>query len=289
MLLRYEMGDESANKNGFYTAGRESALLPFRLMQFGEFHCGGRYFTEREGMDAFLFAATISGCGVMRYAGAEVLLPPGKAAVIDCSRYQYYGTKGERWDFAWIHFSGTAADGFVRMINGGGLRAADWEVWRAQELFGELSALTARPGRQADLMLSLWLHQLLGEMLQNAESRAAVRYQEEMLEAAAYIRENVSRPLRVSELAKRFGLSEYHFLRTFKSVVGRPPYEYLTLLRVNRAKQLLAGTSLNIGEISAEVGYPDPRSLIDNFRRHEGKTPSAFRRELLRGTADSQK
>lgn len=284
MILNAEMGDQSRHKIGLYTSLESAELLPFRLLRYGEFTSDSRYYTEREGYRSCLLLATISGCGKLRYAGQEALLTPGRTAVIDCNHYQYYATHGEEdWKFVWFHFVGTAADAFVQMINGSGLRVMEWERWRAEELYGELSALTAAPGRQTDFLVSLWIHQLLSELAQSSDGRTAARYQEEMQRAAAYLRDNLEKPLRVGDLAKRSGLSEYHFLRVFKSIIGQPPYEYLTLLRVSRAKQLLAFTPLSVAEIAEQVGYSDARGLIDNFKRHTGLTPSRFRR-ISRGS-----
>ena len=63
-------------------------------------------------------------------------------AVIDCSKEQYYATHGDvPWRFFWMHFSGCAADSFVRMVNGGGLRTADGDPSRAAELFDQLDSI----------------------------------------------------------------------------------------------------------------------------------------------------
>ena len=56
------------------------------------------------------------------------------------------------------------------------------------------------------------------------------------------------------------------------------PLEYLTLLRVERAKELLSSTSLTIREISAQVGYYDPGSFIRRFKQVTGETPLQYRR-----------
>lgn len=159
----------------------------------------------------------------------------------------------------------------------------EWESWRAAELFGELEALTCTPGRQTDLMLSLWIHQLLNELAQSAQGGAAARYQAEMLAAAEFLRENMAQPLRISVLARQSGLSEFHFQRVFKSVIGQPPYEYLTFLRISRARQLLACTSASVAEIAGAVGYSDSKGLLDHFKRHTGMTPSEYRRKARHG------
>ena len=279
-MLKYCMGDEHGHRTGVYAAMDLTEMLPFKLIRYGEFASDPSYFTEREGLDNCLFFATISGCGVLRYAGREELLLPGRAAVIDCANYQYYATSGqETWRFAWMHFSGTAARAFVQMINGGALSVAPWQIWRAEEMFDQIDEMTRTPGRQGEFMISLWIHQLLCEMAQAVKSGAAMRYQAEMLKAAQFLREHAREPVRISDLARASGLSEYHFQRVFKNVVGQPPYAYLTRVRVDLARRLLISTDLSVSEIAGLAGYGDARGLIDNFKKYTGETPARFRRQ----------
>lgn len=56
-------------------------------------------------------------------------------------------------------------------------------------------------------------------------------------------------------MAEIANLSPYHFARTFRGVTGVPPGEFLTAVRLERAKHLLLGTDLNVAEVCFEVGY----------------------------------
>ena len=284
MLLRFRMDEQRGGRAGFFPSMGEGELLPFCPLGFGEYVSGSEYFTERDGLASWLLFATISGCGTLRYAGVEEQLTAGKAAVIDCSQYQYYATSGpEPWRFFWMHFSGSAADGMVRLINGDSLRAASWEPSRALELFGQLEELSRTPGRQADFMASLWVHQLLAELAQSVQCGTSARYRDAMREAAEYLRLYLAEPLRVGELAKKSGLSEFYFQRVFHDAIGQPPYEYLTRLRVERARSLLVSTNRSVAEIAALTGYSDARGLIDQFKKRVGQTPAAYRRARREG------
>ena len=68
--------------------------------------------------------------------------------------------------------------------------------------------------------------------------------------------------------------------------MGMSPLEYLTLLRVERAKELLSSTALTIREISAQVGYYDPGSFIRRFKQVTGETPLQYRRG--RGSGETE-
>lgn len=280
MLLRFRMDQGDHSRTGLCSCLDSAGLLPFRPIGYGEFESGPIYFTERRGLPNWLFLATISGCGLLRYAGCETRLTPGRAAVIDCAQYQYYATAGEEaWRFFWMHFTGTGAEAFVRMVNGETLRAADWEPSRAAELFGQLDDMARTPGRQTDLLLSLWVHQLLCELAQSVACGPVQQHQEAMEEAARFLREHLGEPVHIAELARRAGMSEFHFQRVFRHVLGQSPYEYLTRLRVDRAKLLLLTSERSVNEIAALVGYADVRSLIRHFKSREGCTPSSLRKK----------
>lgn len=99
-----------------------------------------------------------------------------------------------------------------------------------------------------------------------------------MEEAASFLREHLGESIRVGDLAQKAGMSEFYFQRVFHEVMGQSPYDYLTRLRVERAKLLLLSSDHSVAEIAAMVGYSDARGLINSFKKREGCTPSCLRR-----------
>jgi AraC-like DNA-binding protein len=81
----------------------------------------------------------------------------------------------------------------------------------------------------------------------------------------------------VSSLAKEVGASRSMFAKQFLTLVGRPPFRYLTDVRMRRATELLADTSHSIAHVAAEVGYQSATSFARTFRRERGVTPRQFR------------
>ena len=74
------------------------------------------------------------------------------------------------------------------------------------------------------------------------------------------------------------GLSQYHFIRAFKSTVGLPPYQYVLSERVRRAKGLLSKPDLSLGDVALAVGFSDASQLNRVFRKFVGGTPTSYRR-----------
>jgi AraC family transcriptional regulator len=75
-------------------------------------------------------------------------------------------------------------------------------------------------------------------------------------------------------------LSTYHFVRAFKRSFGLPPRRYLSSLRIERAKSLLADPAMSVTQIGFNLGFSETSSFTTTFRKHTGLTPTAFRRNL---------
>jgi AraC family L-rhamnose operon transcriptional activator RhaR len=100
--------------------------------------------------------------------------------------------------------------------------------------------------------------------------------------AIRYLRDNLSRPLEVRDVAAQVHLSERHVSRLFHRETGQSILEYLTALRVEMASQLLLDQDLSIKQVARAVGYPDPHYFTTLFGRRTGMTPALFRKR--RGT-----
>jgi AraC family transcriptional regulator len=97
-----------------------------------------------------------------------------------------------------------------------------------------------------------------------------------------YIEEHLDdNNISLANLAGLAGLSSFHFSRAFKQSFGLPPHRYLTLRRIERAKELLSQPDLSITRIGVNVGFSDTSSFSVAFRRQTGVTPTAFRRVLV--------
>lgn len=82
----------------------------------------------------------------------------------------------------------------------------------------------------------------------------------------------------VADLAALVQLSPSRFAHLFRDALGVSPGRYLQRVRVERASQLLARTSLPIAEVMRLVGCPDPSHFTRSFRSHFGMGPGEYRR-----------
>jgi len=97
--------------------------------------------------------------------------------------------------------------------------------------------------------------------------------------ARAFLHDALADKINLDELAAHAGLDKFHLVRAFRSEVGVPPYEYLTHLRVSRAKELLRGGVL-VAEAAQAVGLYDESQLHRHFRRIVGVPPGLYSRSF---------
>ncbi|WP_209331726.1 helix-turn-helix domain-containing protein [Lunatimonas salinarum] len=93
-----------------------------------------------------------------------------------------------------------------------------------------------------------------------------------------YIRTNLEREISVENLAAMACLSTDHFSRTFKSVFGMCPNEYIIAMRIEKARALLLTTDLSQAEIMEQAGIKNTSYFTRVFKKHTHVTPSEFRK-----------
>ncbi|TYP74698.1 helix-turn-helix domain-containing protein [Paenibacillus methanolicus] len=99
-----------------------------------------------------------------------------------------------------------------------------------------------------------------------------------MDEVRAYMSGHYHEPLSIELLAQLAGLSPNYFGEAFKKATGRSVMDYLTGLRIGRAKQLIRETDLYMREVARSVGYSDEYYFSRKFKKEVGVSPSVFGR-----------
>ena len=95
--------------------------------------------------------------------------------------------------------------------------------------------------------------------------------------AKAYIAERYNKDISLDEVSKEVDISPYYFSKLFKEETGENFIEYLTGLRINKAKQLITGSDMSMKEICTEVGYSDPNYFSRIFKKNVGVTPTEYK------------
>jgi AraC family transcriptional regulator len=100
----------------------------------------------------------------------------------------------------------------------------------------------------------------------------------------AMMRQELSRPLPLSDLASAGLFSRFHFHRLFRSVTAMTPARFLAALRMSEARRMLLHTSLTVAQIGSSVGYASTGTFATQFTRLVGASPLRFRELVQRHT-----
>ncbi|WP_436998160.1 helix-turn-helix domain-containing protein [Streptomyces sp. enrichment culture] len=153
-----------------------------------------------------------------------------------------------------------------------------------RSLFNGITALhrgLAHGEDELDLESSL-IHLLTVLLARHADAPGAVsptlrpralRQVREMLHS------QLSSNIKLDDLAAVAGCSKRHLIRSFRQAYGVPPHHYRTLLRLARAKSLLAA-GRSVAETAAELGYCDQSQLNRHFRREFGISAGGYARTV---------
>ena len=96
--------------------------------------------------------------------------------------------------------------------------------------------------------------------------------------AARLIEAHHPEPLSVADIAAAVGLSRYHFLRRFSTVLGVTPYQYLLNRRLRAAARALREDRMSVLDAALSAGFGDLSEFTRRFRRTFGQTPASWRR-----------
>ena len=86
--------------------------------------------------------------------------------------------------------------------------------------------------------------------------------------------------LSLNDVAAQANLSASHFSVVFSQETCQTFKEYLTELRLTKAKELLRMTTLRSADIAYKVGYNDPHYFSSVFKKHTGLSPMEFRSQV---------
>jgi AraC-like DNA-binding protein len=148
-------------------------------------------------------------------------------------------------------------------------------------VLGELAQTAARGASDVAVdEAGMWLAARFVQVVagRKVETRLVpARDRRRAVEAAAWIDAHSGEPVALESAAVEAGLSPFHFLRLFTSVLGVTPHQYLIRCRLRQAAHLLSDNERSITRIAFDVGFGDLSNFIRTFHRAAGVSPRRFR------------
>lgn len=119
------------------------------------------------------------------------------------------------------------------------------------------------------------------KLIQNKCPQTGLCAEKPVYQLAAYLQEHLSEDITLQTLAEEFHLNPSYISQLFKNELGMKYHDYLTKLRMDKARTLLASTGKSITEIAGETGFRDYRVFTKVFKSAEGGIPLRFQKQVL--------
>jgi len=194
--------------------------------------------------------------------------------------HEYYGTS-ECMDLFWLVFDGNEIDNICEQFefyNSTVTNTNDFD--KVLEMFDNIFNVVKKADYYSGFHSSALLYTFIIEL--NRQRVISNKKNEELKNLQLqpiinYIDKNYQYDITLEELSKIAEFSPQYICRLFKECLNTRPFEYITKIRITKAKLLMLDTDLSLSEIHNLVGYKDISYFSAIFKRHEKMSPNDFR------------
>lgn len=122
-----------------------------------------------------------------------------------------------------------------------------------------------------------WFIDKMTDACRNVATKREERSTSVVEKAKEYIGNRYHKDISLDDISREVNISPYYFSKIFKEETGVNFIEYLTGIRIERAKELLKDTEYSMKEICTMVGYSDPNYFSRSFKKKVGVTPTEYK------------
>ena len=140
-----------------------------------------------------------------------------------------------------------------------------------------LSDAAVKPDKNKEFLLNLYAQELVYYLIQIKGVQQIVNLEQNnpIHKSIQYIQSHITEPISISLLAYDLNMSEANFSNSFKKIMGVTPKEYITSLKLTKAKGMLKDQ--NVTEVAYDLGYDNISHFIAHFKNRYGITPKQFK------------
>lgn len=260
---------------------------PLRVACVGREHCNPHYVVDRDGFPCHGMEWVADGIGEVVLDGATHALSPGVVfAYGPSTHHRITCTQSSGMTKYFIDFFGDdAAAWLARCQLAPGSARQVFDVGPMRELFEQLVQLDQQDDGLVRELAAAYLRVILLRMgagaqmpaPRSAASRSLYHLALQRIDSDFAVLRNLG------DLARALNTQPACVCRAFQQHGQPGPFRVLTRRKLQRAAEMLAGSSVTVQEAAAAVGYDDPFHFSRLFRSCFGKSPTAFRQEFRRG------
>ncbi len=240
-------------------------------------------FERRKGTPDYMITLIVSGTAKFYSLKAKknITVQQGDIVIYKPKEYHLFEDCSKDLSRYWVHFTGTEALNILKECN------LDKEQFykvtdtsSLEKIFLKILFEIRSDYISKQIKINGYLLELISEIsrLTCSNSKDSSNLKAKIAPAIEFMNVHYMDNFSIEDLAKKCFLSKSYFLRIFKEYTGTSPYEYLTCIRIDYAKDLLMNTNIKISTICNSIGMPDQNQFTKIFKRHTEMTPSAYRK-----------
>lgn len=270
-------------EKSIYPYNPEARTLPFFLFGIGGSRYQGRVSRpDGYGWDQILFCA--EGSGTLEYDKKQVKINAGDYFFLPKNKAHTYYPDGEIWDVRWIAFEGSVCDeilirfGMTAPIV---ITAPDGSA--LEKTFDRMVLSQENDYLYCDHTCSGLVYDYLIEFHRHIDAnadRAKSRQISMLLPVLRFMHDNFRSDISMTQLSDIMGVTPQHFCRVFRKTMNVRPNEFLTRIRLDEARRLLAERNVSVSEAAERSGFRDAGYFSTVFRKHEGISPAQFKKRM---------
>ena len=273
-------------EKSIYPYNPEARTLPFFLFGIGGSEYQGRV-DRPDGYkwDQILFCA--SGSGTLEYDGKETKIGAGDYFFLPKDKSHAYYPDGELWDVRWTAFEGNVCDEIlIRFGMTEPIVIMPAGETTMERIFDKMVISQENDILYCDYICSGLVYDYLIEfhrLMDTDADSARSRQLSMLLPVLRFMHDNFSSDISMTQLSEIIGVTPQHFCRVFRKTMNVRPNEFLTQIRIDESKRLLAERDVSVSDAAAKTGFRNTGYFSTVFRKHEGVSPVEYKKRCSKG------
>ncbi|MBE5827373.1 MAG: helix-turn-helix domain-containing protein [Butyrivibrio sp.] len=275
-------GEYVSSDRLLYTPSEFARSNLYYLQEIGSLTAQKPHTSKRQNLSSFLFIYVRSGSGYIDYEGKEYAVSAGDCVFINCRNPYSHRTSDDLWSIEWIHFNGeNILPVYLKYKERGGQAVfCPGNDSKPQGIWEELGTVAGSSDYIRDIRINECLSKLLTFLMSfswNPEAAPESGSKSRVNALKEYLDTHYQEKITLDGLSEIFLTGKYTLSRSFKEQTGTSIINYLLVVRITHAKQMLRFTDMTVEEIGYSCGITPLYYFSRMFKQIEGVSPLEYR------------
>ncbi len=265
---------------------RHELISSLYLTDIGFFPNARNHFRNRpNGCGEYILIYCVEGRGTITQNGIDHDIQPNTFFIIEKDvAHKYESHRTDPWSIYWVHFVGHKSLYLFKQFtkqNQGGSIFIPFSQDRIEEFDFIINLLERGSTNQLFEYSSMLLHKLLGSFIYyslKSPKNPDLAKEDLVKRITEYLNEKLYESLTLSDVEREFNKSSSSLFTIFKEKTGYSIMHFFSLIKIQKACELMNLTDLSIKEISYRLDYRDPLYFSRVFKKFMGMSPMSYKK-----------